>query len=269
MSNLNSFLFNVEKVSMLEKYGINTNSEYAYAVIGNINGEEKLLNCCSNVYELIPNSEIFPKIREVFNLHNISFTERYKSIDNVRFYADYVLTDTKFNIGANGDICQPLLRVRHSYNGKTKYAISFGYYRIICDNGLVVPIDNKLAQNLHIVGKHTEKINHSIDILFNRIQMFINNQNLYKQNFDILSKKVVEKPMERITEVLEFANIPVKNVEKVLSIVTNESNQLYNGVINDWLIYNGVNQLIDKGDNKKVLEQKELYDYKAIEFLLK
>ena len=105
--------------------------------------------------------------------------------------------------------------------------------------------------------------------LIQRLENFTINQNFYKQNFDILGGQWVENPLQRITEVLEFAKIPEKKAEQVLLTVRNESAKLYDGKVNDWLIYNGVNQLIHKGDNKKVLEQKELYDYKAIEYLLK
>ena len=99
--------------------------------------------------------------------------------------------------------------------------------------------------------------------------MLFRSQNILKKNFDVLGGQWIENPLQRITEVLEYAKIPEKKAVLVLETVNKESAKLYDGKVNDWLIYNGVNQLIHKGDNKKVLEQKELYDYKAIEYLLK
>lgn len=266
---LNDLLFDVKKVNFAETFGMAANSDYSYAIIGNINGENKVLNVCSDRYELVRNSEIFPQIRQILNDAGLQFSEKYSMVNHARFYADYVIESESTHIGAANDIVKPLIRVRHSYNGLTKYAITFGYFRLICDNGLVVPIEDKEATNLHIVGKHTISIRISLDMLIQRLEFFTANQNILKKNFDILGGQWIEKPLERITEVLEYAKIPVKKAEQVLSTVLDESAKLYDGKVNDWLIYNGVNQLIHKGDNKKVLEQKELYDYKAIEYLLK
>lgn len=269
MATLNSLLFDVEKVNFEEKFGMAANSDYQYAIIGKIDGQEKLLNACSDRYELVENASIFPVIRMILNESGLKFTESYDMVNNARFYADYVIESEQTHIGTSGDIVKPLIRVRHSYNGLTKYAITFGYFRLICSNGLVVPVAEKEAQNLHIVGKHTLQIRTSLDLLIQRLEQFTINHTAYKANFDRMGGQWVANPLERITEVLDYSKIPVKQAEKVLSIVQSESVKLYDGKINDWLIYNGVNQLIHKGDNKKVLEQKEIYDYKAIEFLLK
>lgn len=266
---LNQMLFDVQKVNFEHHFGMPANSDYEYAIIGNINGSDKLLNVCSDRYELVGNDEIFPQIREILNNSGLQFSENYSMVNHARFYADYVIESENTSIITKNDKIKPLIRVRHSYNGLTKYAITFGYFRLICDNGLVVPIEGKEAMNLHIVGKHTTSIRTSLDMLIQRLEQFTTNHEIYKENFEILGGQWVANPLERITEVLEYSKIPVKKAETVLSTVLNESSQLYGGEVNDWLIYNGVNQLIHKGDNKKVLEQKELYDYKAIEFLLK
>lgn len=266
---LNEFLFEVEKVNFQETFGMAANSDYEYAIIGKIDGEDKVLNVCSDRYELVKNAEVFPQIRQILIDAGLKFSEKYTMVNHARFYADYVIESESTHIGAAGDIVKPLIRVRRSYNGLTKYAIIFGYFRTICDNGLVVPVIGKEATNIHIIGKHTKSIRISLDMLIQRLEYFTANQNILKKNFDVLGGQWVEKPLQRITEVLEFANIPEKKAALVLETVNKESAQLYDGKVNDWLIYNGVNQLIHKGDNKKVLEQKELYDYKAIEYLLK
>lgn len=266
---LNELLFDVKKVNFQEVFGMEANSDYSHAIIGIINGKERLLNSCSDRYELVKNDEIFPQIRQILNDAGLQFSENYTMVNFARFYADYVIETEHSHIGAANDIVKPLIRVRHSYNGLTKYAITFGYFRLVCDNGLVVPVEGKEAQNLHIVGKHTISIRTSLDMLIQRLEFFTANQNILKKNFEILGGQWIEKPIDRITEVLEHINVPVKKAEQVLSTVQAESVKLYDGKINDWLIYNGINQLIHKGDNKKVLEQKELYDYKAISYMLK
>ena len=266
---LNQMLFPVEKVKMEDLTGIPANSDYEFAVLGEIEGKKRLLNACSERYELIPNTEIFPQIREILFEGGLEFSEKYRMTSNyARFYADYVIESKQASIGTDLDIVKPLIRVRHSYNGMTKYAIIFGYYRLVCDNGLVVPVKSKEAQNLHIVGRHTISIKKSFDLLIERLEQFTLNHKLYSEVYENLAKKEVVNVENRVKEVLNACSIPEKKSENLIEIVNAEAAKLYNGKINDWLIYNGVNQLIHKGDNKKVLEQKEVYDFKAIDFLI-
>jgi len=268
MRNLETLLFDVKKVETESVFGIPANSDYSHAIIGNINGIDTILNVCSDRYELVRNEEIFPVIRGILNDSGMKFTESYSMVNNARFYADYVIENESTFIGTKNDIVKPLIRVRHSYNGLTKYAITFGYFRLICSNGLVIPVEGKEATNLHIAGRHTTAIRTSLDLLMEKLQYFVVNQNVLSNNFNTLSDQWVKDPKDRITEVLEYSGITDRAIETVFNSVQNEATQLYNGNINDWLIYNGVNQFIHNGDNKKVLEQKEIYDHKAIKFLL-
>ena len=74
---LNDLLFDVKKVNFAETFGMAANSDYSHAIIGNINGENKVLNVCSDRYELVRNSEIFPQIRQILNDAGLQFSEKY------------------------------------------------------------------------------------------------------------------------------------------------------------------------------------------------
>ena len=50
-----------------------SNTDYCKRIVGQINGGDFLLNQCSPIYELVPNSEIFPKIEEVLINNGIEF----------------------------------------------------------------------------------------------------------------------------------------------------------------------------------------------------
>ncbi len=270
MTSLEKMLFDVEMVKMQELTGIPANSDYEYAVLGHINGEKRILNACSDRYELVDNKEIFPQIRQVLNASGLEFSESYRMTpNNARFYADYVIESEQASIGSGFDIVKPLIRVRHSYNGMTKYGITFGYYRMVCDNGLVVPVEGKEATNLHITGRHTINIRRSFDTLIQRLEKFTTNHQIYSEVYNNLARKEVVNVEDRVKEVLNACSIPETRSTTVVLSVKEEASKLYNGQINDWLIYNGVNQLVHKGESKKVLEQKEVYDHKAINFLVK
>ena len=81
------------------------------------------LNYCSPVYELVPNSTIFPKVEEILNKHNIAFTVEYSQIQNTRFYANYTIDDPRFSYKMDGsdDEIKFIWNFQHSYNGLTKY----------------------------------------------------------------------------------------------------------------------------------------------------
>jgi hypothetical protein len=263
---------------------MNTNSEYSKIVIGKIDGKNKALNYCSPRYELVPNKSIFPKINEILDAHKIKYDVTYFHIDNVRFYVDYVITDKRYIHTMKGttDTIQPMLRVNHSYNGQTKYKIIFGYFRFICTNGLVIAVQEMKQYNLCLTGKHTKAIQES----FEKLDVILNDfsegakkiTKAITKRYDILGGHWVENVNDRIKEVLEFAGIRTvdnKNFDTILhikSIVTSESNNPtlgYNGKINDFLIYNGINQYIhDNSRNVAAPEKRAEVDSKVFEHML-
>ena len=159
-TSLEEILFKVE----IKENPRATNNEYSKVVTGIIDNKEIDLNYCSPKYTLVPNSKIFPSIRQILLDKGINFSETYSHIDNARFYGSYILHDDKFIHRVNGsnDMIKPIINIQHSYNGKTNYKIQFGYFRLVCSNGLVIPVEEMKEYNLSIVGKHTESILNSI-----------------------------------------------------------------------------------------------------------
>lgn len=280
-TNLNDILFPVEKTQVTE---FDCNSDYAFDVFAYPNGEKLRVNSCSDRYELIPNSEIFPNIRQVLLENGIEFSENYQMIDNARFYANYTIEDQRFAYqieGSNGDLIKPMLKVQHSYNGLTKYHISFGYFRLVCSNGLVIPVNEMQEYNLSISGKHTKAIKESFAQLDEKLKYFVNNAEqittAITARYNSLSGKVIENPKDRLTEVLAQINqnprelkdgtISFPAFDFAISVIETES-ELYGGVVNDWLIYNGVNRFIFDDKFKATPEARTDKDSKVLEYIL-
>lgn len=277
---LEEMLFPVELI----ENPANVNSAHANIVVGQVPGVgEMQLNTCSPVYELVPNKDIFPNIEDILNGNGVSFTVTYRHIDYVRFYADYIITDDDYAYRvADGDLVRPKLCVQHSYNGQTKYAIIFGYFRMICSNGLVVPLEEMEDFNLSITGKHTKVITESLSLLNEVLVNFVNNAKQITgsitDKFELLAKRLVDKPAKRIEEILGACGITaVENskfntVEDILNRIRKEANDTalpYNGKINDWLIYNGINQYINDEDRYKTApEKRREIDQKVFEYIL-
>lgn len=284
MCTLNEILFDVELI----ENPVRTNSEYSRIVRGwtNENGIQviKDLNYCSPRYELVENAMIFPNIENVLKMNGIEFTAKYRHIDHVRFYADYVITDGryKYDIKGKNDIVMPKLTVQHSYNGLTKYAINFGYFRLICTNGLVIPVKDMNMFNLSIQGKHTSSIIHSIERLNDMLINFTTNASTVigsiNQKFEQLGGVIVNKPEDRIIEVMNANGLSVidnnkfNTVNDIMLRINKEVNDPtmgYGGVVNDWLIYNGINQYINDTDRTiEVPEKRMEKDSKVLEYML-
>jgi hypothetical protein len=274
------FYFPVE----LRKNPRKTNKEYSRVVTGTIDGEEVDLNYCSPVYALVKNEEIFPEIEKVLNDNGIKFEVTYRHINNVRFYADYTITDDRYAYQMKGtnDKIRPMLRVQHSYNGLTKYKITFGYFRLVCTNGLTVPVQEMKEFNLCIVGKHTDSIKQSFKKLNAMMEHFAENAvqiNLaITARYEALGGSWVKNPVERLAEVLEATKIAMvdnKNfntLNDIMSRINHEAqipNLGYKGRVNDWLIYNGINQYLnDDNRNIAVPEKRQETDSKVLEYLL-
>lgn len=274
---LNDLLFDVE----MRDNPRNTNSEYAKVVTGIIDGQEIDLNYCSDRYALVPNADIFPVVRQILVSHNIHFTESYQHLNNARFYADYVIEDKCFAYkisGSNGDMIKPKITVRHSYNGLTKYVIVFGYYRLICSNGMVIAVEEMKEYNLHLVGKHTESIKNSLLQLNNTMNYFAQNAAqitaAITAKYDTLAGNFVANVDDRITEILNKSKIVIIDNSKFDTLdyikeVINSEKDLYNGRVNDWLIYNGINRYIhDNKLNVKAPEVRTEMDSKVFEYML-
>lgn len=282
---LNELLFPVE----IRDEELDSNSEYTKRIIGvgiGQNGGDKLLNQCSPRYELVPNSMIFPNIEEVLTNNGIEFTPEYKHVQNVRFYGDYCIDDSRYGYQISGtkDNIQPMLRVQHSYNGLTKYRIIFGYFRLVCSNGLVIPIQEMQEFNLVIVGKHTESILHSFDKLQLMLQSFGQNAQqittAITTKYELLGGRWVADPKKRLEEVMNANKIAVIDTSKfntinnIMSRVMSEANgdKLdlgYNGRVNDWLLYNGINQYLnDNSINIAAPEKRIETDSQVFEYML-
>lgn len=247
ITTLKSLLFHVEKLLVSDVLNASTISSTQYGIFGYPNGNGKrrgkplLINTCSNVYELVPNSAIFPKIERLLRKAGIKYKVTYKMLDHSRFYADYQLQDGGVSVGSKDDLIFPIIRVEHSYNGLLKYKLTFGWFRLICTNGLVVPVEGKEAENFTIVGKHTKQITHSIETLMEKIEFFIKNRKKYTERFTIVADRWVKNWAERVEEVMNATGVGKRGLEQITNKIKEESAIFHDGKVNDWLIYNAFN----------------------------
>lgn len=282
VGSIQDLLFNVEKVEYTD---CATNSNCTHSIFAYPNDEKLKLTDCSNIYELVPNRDIFPNIEQVLLLNNIKYTATYSHINHAQFVVTYQITDKRFEITVNGDfdVIRPQITVYHSYDRSIKYRIIVGYFRVVCSNGLVIAIDLMSEYNLIISGKHTKEILNSIKKLNDVIERFANTAEIMQQITDRYKKmalmsfnlntldSVIEKTLKlagiKTTENSNFSGL--KNIrDRIIAELNNE--QLKYKKPNNWLVYNGINAYIN--DNKLNVASPEARmekDQKVFEILLK
>jgi hypothetical protein len=238
---LQDLLFPVKNVVISEKFPlIQTLDSVSNAIFGTIKGKETLLYTGSKVYELIPNQEIFPVIEDILKNAGIEFQAHYSMFDHSRFFAEYTIKAGGVAVGDSNDLIYPLLIVDHSYNGRVKYKITFGYFRKLCTNGLSVPVEGKEKVNFSVVGKHTSQVKESLKTLMEKVNTFVVNQEKYAERFNIIAERKIENFTDRVLAVIEATGIGKRGFEQITETIKKESAQLQTPV-NDWLIYNGFN----------------------------
>lgn len=274
---LNDILFDVE---MIEQTDYECNSDYQFDIFAYPEGRKIRVNTCSKQYELVPNNSIFPPIRQILLDNNIQFTEQYEHINHARFYAKYIIENKELaaNVGPN-DFVKPQIVVQHSYNGLTQYSIQFGYFRLICSNGLTIPVKGMEDYNLSIKGKHTSSILKSFEQLNDKLQFFVS-ENVGKiivEKYTKMYDNWIDNVKDRATEILTKSNITIVENSKfnllnyIGGIAASEAEKLYNdnSKINDWLLYNAINRYIfDDQLNRKAPERRNELDSKVLETFL-
>jgi hypothetical protein len=257
LTTLKKMLFHVEKQVVSEVLNANTISSTEYGIFGYLNGngarrgKPTLLNTCSDVYELVTNTSIFPKIERMLRKAKIKYTVTYKMVDFSRFYAEYKIEHGGVSVGNKKDKIFPIIRVEHSYNGLLKYKITFGWFRLVCENGLTVPVSSKEAENFTITGKHTKQILQSLNLLFEKLDFFTKNAEKYTEKFLIIAERSVEDWGARVAYVMEESGIGKRGLKQITEKIEEESKKLYAGKVNDWLIYNAFNYHIYNAKTKE------------------
>lgn len=284
-SNVEDICFPVKKV----KIRLASNDDCAYDIVVYPDGYKsgRRVASCANRYELIENTRVFKYFEDLLTGSNIEYSVTYEMVNYAIFTAKYVLKSKDGeSLGfepQKNDVIYPQIKIRHSYNSQAKYAFMFGYYRMICSNGLVIPVEEMKEYNFEVTGKHTKFFHENFAKLNEKLDTF---QKKAKTDFGknierLCNNTYVEKWEERVEEVLKATGIatdglgaaknPAKegeNVRIISEIALKESAQL-DMPVSDWLIYNAINAfLFDEKRNVKSDEVRTGTDHRVVSYML-
>lgn len=266
--------FPVEKVAQKD---LNPNfiygSEYTHAIIGKIGDQKHYLNACSNRYTLVENQAFIPDLYQIlsdqFGGENIEVNAR--NFQNSIFNFDFIIKSQEHYFGGNA--ADPLnfkVSAQNSYNGKQNYNFEFGnqVYRQICTNGLHAW---KLESLFSVKGKHTE----NIKLQLKNFDVALKNaldQDIFTKiaaSFIPMAETVVTNWQDRLIEVMNVANIATttNNMAFLHEVIADEARITNNNQVNNFLLYNGLNNLLFNTGSKASQSALEKKDQKVYELL--
>lgn len=111
-----------------------------------------IISFCSSSYNLRENSSLYKPLEDLMNFDKIPFDRKIKVVDGTKFYVDYIVRDRVKSLTVN-DIL-PKFSIWNSYDGSLKTTIKFGFYRVVCSNGLTRPHGTEV----NIARKHRKAI---------------------------------------------------------------------------------------------------------------
>lgn len=220
------------------------------------------INTVSNIYRILPNHKIFGEISKILDENGIKYTVKATHRDYHNFSVDYIFEDERIAI-TKDDIIYPKMSVVNSYDGSQAFFYLFGYYRLVCSNGLVLPVVGTEKYNTKYKKKHFESLNNDFSNIINNYNEFILSK---KQQYYIEMNDRVVKPEDRILEIFQkMDTYPSRNTYKRdenkkpfmlhedlladLHMELTNDGVKYNEVT-DWYVYNFLNSRL-YADNKK------------------
>lgn len=224
-------------------------------------GEKKIVNVCSNTYNLKPLSEILLPIEEILDKH-FDYSASYRHNEHCRFFVDYVVhkPDTMQD---STDIILPKIRIQHSYSGDVRYEIKYGFWRQICSNGLTVMVDGATVRAKHTTNKL--KLGTNVEGLLE----FVDKASDFKRQYEVLGDRAVLDFGERVLEVISATNFPKGLKDMVLDRITYENGFL--GLpATDWLVYNGFNYILNHNHSELMMQEwnRQTLDKNILNYLL-
>ena len=261
----------IEKVqlsTLLSKHSFPSGNEYAI-----IDSDKNILNFCSEVYSPKLNYEIFPQVEQGLTAAGIEFRKKIKIIGNAKFYVDYIIMERMKTISVN-DVF-PKLSIWNSYDGVIKFRKEFGFYKLICSNGLCRPTEKHSSVSF----KHTKNNNISIGNEIEKIAKdFIVDSKNDMKIFDRMNHKpATDKTVLQLAEETGLSlhvkqaaldRFKLETSGKLQYLNEHNETVISNGVPKTmFAVYNALNWAINNCNPKELPEKKIEKDRQVLELV--
>jgi len=250
---------------ILPKRNFPHGNEYAI-----VDASGNILDFCSDIYFPKLNSEIFPQIEKGLIDAGLEFKKKINIVGTAKFYVDYVIMERMKSLSVN-DVF-PKLSISNSYDGTMKFKKEFGFYKLLCSNGLCRPTEKKSSVSF----KHTKNNEENINRIITITQDFIQDSKNDMQVFDRMnSRNAGPKTIQDISDKLHISKHVTQAAVDRYTLETegkiqylNENNEpiVSNGVSKTmFAVYNAINWAIWNSNFKELPEKKLEKDRQVLE----
>jgi hypothetical protein len=262
---LKGIFFPVKKVAAYNylREGVKSLPHLNHLIIAETPTGPLIVNACSENYELISNEKLITPIVDGLEKHH-DLKIKLTSFSHSKFYVDFAVQDKKMKV-LEKDTILPRIRLNNSYDGSIRYSFEYGFYRVVCSNGLSVPEGDVVKENF----MHTPSAGQAVEKTMKSIEQFIEDAQELVQGFKPLTKKnySITEATQRMEEVAEEVGYPKKSVEDAVARLQVEMNSGFK--VNDYLVYNAMNYaLYNKPDSKMKTHKQDKVDHKILHYLI-
>lgn len=164
----------------------------------------------SSSYKLVKNEEVFPQFEEALLKSSIDLTDM-RVVDSTTFngaraFREYYFPAHKMRINSflGDDEVDLKLRLFNSYDASHCFGFSFGAFRLVCSNGLVIGHNMNTQYVRHTSNLDTEKLLASLEKSFE----------IYTQHQDIwnhwANKQITDEQVSQILDRIQFMSKRLK-----------------------------------------------------------
>lgn len=223
-----------------------------------------VVNACSKNYHLLTNESIIKPLVEKLE-ERWEIQAKAIQYGHCKFWVDFIVLDKGIQV-MKKDTILPRIRLTNSYDGSLKYEFSFGFYRVVCSNGLTVPVNSKLSKYLklrHTPGSSGLALEQSLKAIAEFVDAAPEIAKGYRDLTDkSLSESAALKLME---EVVEETKYPTRSLEPAVERLHKEIGM---GLpINNFLVYNALNYGLYNSEAVMKQHKRDKIDQQVLAYL--
>ena len=152
----------------------------------------KVLSCMTDEYRTVTNEQVIHEIQPILKKNGAHFKEAQVFGEGARTQWTWLFPDTKVDVGG-GDMMNPEITVKNSYDGQWELSFMAGAFRIVCSNGLIIGTVLDSKKNRHsIYNTNLDKIAELIMDTVNKTSEVFNEDFPMLRDTNVNSKSVPE-----------------------------------------------------------------------------
>jgi hypothetical protein len=190
-------------------------------------------------YKVLTHAEALDPILERLTAKGVTTFKRVALTANgAKMFANIYFPSEEMSVGrgSNGDNCWPGISIVNSLDGTLKYSMEATIYRLVCTNGMRMPVTLASLFTTHSKNK-------SFDDIVEEILAQVSDTNRFAVFQKWANTLMTESEMrEEVTKVIHTSMFPARYMELVDNEIARETS---NGVRSVWGLYNAFNSVLE------------------------